>query len=120
MNAILRGAGDLHRRQGRAGLVAGAKLHSATRLEYGHISIFSPFRGNSVSGIFMKGSKPFTTTNQKVMNRILIIAASLANLALGVPLLSAQNLNTAPLFNVASGAGTTEVCTFGDYAYQDS
>lgn len=52
------------------------------------------------------------------MNRILIIAASLANLALGVPLLSAQNLNTAPLFNVASGAGTTEVCTFGDYAYQ--
>lgn len=52
------------------------------------------------------------------MKRIPILATVMAALAAGTPLLSAQNRNTVPLFNVASGAGTTEVCVSGDYAYQ--
>lgn len=52
------------------------------------------------------------------MKRIPILASVMATLAVGAPLLSAQNRNTVPLFNVASGAGTTEVCASGDYAYQ--
>lgn len=52
------------------------------------------------------------------MKRIPILASVMATLAAGAPLLSAQNRNTVPLFNVASGAGTTEVCASGDYAYQ--
>lgn len=73
--------------------------------------------GNLQDGNLLKGAEP---SNPQALNmkRIPTLATTLALLAAGAPALMAQNRNTVPLFNVASGAGTTEVCVSGDYAYQ--